>query len=77
MVFSAELQDNAIGEGVNEGVNLLLSIIKSAPGKRAPFYSKELGISVKTIERWIKSLRSDDKIEFRGAPKTGGYWVIK
>ena len=26
----------------------------------------------RTIERWIKSLRELDKIEFKGAPKTAG-----
>lgn len=25
------------------------------------------------MERWLKELRSQGKIEFRGSPKTGGY----
>jgi ATP-dependent DNA helicase RecG len=30
---------------------------------------------VKNIERWIKQLKQENKIEFRGAPKTGGYYI--
>ncbi len=28
----------------------------------------------RTIERWLKQLKDENKIEFRGAPKTGGYF---
>jgi len=31
--------------------------------------------SVKNIERWLKRLKDEKKIEFRGAPKTGGYFA--
>jgi hypothetical protein len=34
-----------------------------------------MNIPPKTIERWITSLKSDNKIEFRGIKKTGGYFV--
>jgi ATP-dependent DNA helicase RecG len=34
-----------------------------------------MDVPVKTLERWIKILRSGGKIEFRGSPKTGGYWT--
>jgi ATP-dependent DNA helicase RecG len=27
------------------------------------------------LERWLKQLREEGKIEFRGAPKTGGYFL--
>ena len=33
------------------------------------------GISKRTLERWLKKLKDQNKIEFRGAPKTGGYFV--
>ncbi|MDQ7060730.1 MAG: ATP-binding protein [Sulfurimonas sp.] len=60
-------------EGVNEGVNLLYETIKKAPNKRSTFFAKELNTSVKNIERWLKQLKDQDKIEFKGASKTGGY----
>ena len=64
-------------EGVNEGVNQLYTIIKKYPNKKTPFFSKELNTSVKNIERWIKRLKKEDKIEFKGSPKTGGYYEIR
>ncbi len=60
-------------EGVNEGVKSLYLLIKNNPYKKTPFFAKELETSVKNIERWIKLLKDEQKIEFKGAPKTGGY----
>jgi ATP-dependent DNA helicase RecG len=67
--------DEGVNEGVNEGVQNLISLIEDAPGKRTPFFSQRLGTSVKNIERWLKQLKDREEIEFRGAPKTGGYFV--
>jgi ATP-dependent DNA helicase RecG len=65
-------------EGVNEGVNSLLAIIKQNPGLRVPSLTQRASTSTKNIERWIKQLREVNDIEFRGASKTGGYFhVIK
>ncbi|PIZ51085.1 ATP-dependent DNA helicase [Candidatus Woesearchaeota archaeon CG_4_10_14_0_2_um_filter_33_13] len=64
-----------VSEGVFEGVNSLLESIRKNPGKRVPQLAKILSIPAKTIERWIKQLKEEGKIEFRGSPKKGGYWV--
>ena len=64
-----------LNEGVNEGVDGLLKLIDELPGRRKPFYAEKLNTPEKTVERWIKQLREKNKIEFRGAPKTGGYFV--
>ena len=64
-------------EGVNEGVKTLLSVIRSAPGKRANELATLVGKSVQSVERYIKALKDDGKIEFRGAPKNGGYFAIE
>jgi ATP-dependent DNA helicase RecG len=61
--------------GVNEGVNELFKLIEQNPGKRTPFFEKELNTSIKNIERWLKQLKDESKIKFRGAPKTGGYFI--
>jgi len=58
---------------INEGVNRLLNLIEQYPNRKTPFFAKELDTSVKNIERWIKKLKADDKVAFRGSPKTGGY----
>ena len=67
--------DEGVNEGVNEGVKSLLFLIQETPGKRAPHFALTMSTSVKNIERWLKQLRDMGKIEFRGAPKTGGYFV--
>ena len=62
-------------EGVNEGVKKLYELIKENPNMKTPFFSKELNTSIKNIERWIKQLKSQCLIEFRGSSKTGGYFL--
>jgi len=63
-------------EGVNEGVKTLYELIKKYPNNRSTFFVKKMDTSIKNIERWIKQLKSEDKIEFKGSPKTGGYFAI-
>lgn len=63
-------------EGVNEGVKLLVSVIRANPGKRANELAVLIGKSVPSVERYIKSLKDSGKIEFRGAPKNGGYFEV-
>jgi ATP-dependent DNA helicase RecG len=65
-----------INEGVNEGVTLLIKYIQNNPGRRAPYIAKELNIPQKTLERWIKRLRTDKKIKYKGSAKTGGYYLV-
>ncbi|MDP2163220.1 MAG: putative DNA binding domain-containing protein [Hydrogenophaga sp.] len=62
-----------VSEGVSEGVHALLKLIRQQPGLRSPAMADTLHTSVKNIERWLKQLKDNQRIEFRGAPKTGGY----
>ncbi len=64
-----------ISEGVSEGVKRLLACIRENPGLRIPELSDKLQAPAKSIERWIRNLRDEDRIVFRGAPKTGGYFM--
>jgi len=64
-----------VSEGVSEGVAQLIDIIYQNPGQRVPFLATTTEIPRKTIERWLKQLKDRGKIEFRGAPRTGGYFV--
>ena len=66
--------NGGVNEGVNEGVNALLAIITRHPGLRAPLLAEKMQTSTKNIERWLKQLKEAKEIEFRGAPKTGGYF---
>ena len=55
----------------------MLEFIRSYPGLRTPQISESLEVPAKTLERWIKRLREQGKIEFRGSTKTGGDWELK
>ena len=68
--------DEGVNEGVNGGVVRLLSLIQDKPGMRTPQISIALDVPIKTLERWLKKLREEGKVEFRGSPKTGGYWSV-
>ncbi|HDQ41682.1 MAG TPA: winged helix-turn-helix transcriptional regulator [Desulfonatronum sp.] len=57
----------------NGGVNALLSHVRNHPGQNTGEISQALGLPRRTVERRIKELKSQGRIEFRGAPKTGGY----
>ena len=61
-------------EGLNVGVNELLAYVESHPGQRAGEMAVAFKLTQRTIERWLKQLKEKGLIEFRGAPKTGGYY---
>ena len=61
-------------EAVSEGVKLLVEYIRKNPGQRVPSISQAIGRAPKTLERWLKKLKSEGKINFEGSAKTGGYW---
>ena len=47
----------------------------TVPGLNASEISKHISKSLRTTMRYIKILQDKDLIEFRGAPKTGGYFT--
>ena len=65
--------NGGVNGGANGGVNGLLSYIQLHPGQRSIEIVDALNTSLRTIERWLKQLKDEGKIEFKGAPKTGGY----
>lgn len=64
-----------INEGLNEGLKSLLGYVNDNPGSNAIKIAGKFGKSLKTVERWIKILRNQNQIEFRGSKKTGGYFI--
>ena len=62
-------------EGVSEGVDRLYQVIKENPGLRVPELSTRIHVPLKTLERWVRQLRSKQRIVFKGAAKTGGYYI--
>jgi hypothetical protein len=44
----------AVGEGVNEGVNALVELIKQRQGMLVPALAESMNTSPKNLERWLK-----------------------
>lgn len=68
--------DEAVNEAVNAFAKEVYDGIRLNPGIRKPQLLKIVKASRSTVERAIVKLRESHKIEFRGAPKTGGYHCI-
>lgn len=79
------LNDGGVNGGVNGGksgksggVNLeelIYDAIKNNPGVNAPAIAGMLQKSLRTVQRYLKTLTDTERIEFRGAPKNGGYHI--
>ena len=61
--------------GVSEGLNDLYNFINEHPGFRAINFFANLNVSYSTIERYLRVLKKENKIEYRGSKKTGGYFI--
>ena len=64
-----------VNEGVKEGLIRVVKVVLSNPGIVANDISKSIKKAKATTERYIKLLRTMGLIEFKGAPKTGGYFL--
>ena len=72
--------NDTVDDTVNDTVNLedaIFEIVKSKEGLSAPAIAKIIGKSVITVKRNLGTLKRDGKIEFCGAPKTGGYYLTR
>lgn len=67
---------NVIVNGiVNENEQAIISVLKIKPGSNASEIAESISKSWRTTMRYLKSLNEKGLIEFRGAPKTGGYYL--
>ena len=73
-----QADDDRVNDRVNDNAvtQELLSAIAGNPGMRSNELAVFIGKSIPTVSRHLKILRENGKIEFRGAPKTGGYYAI-
>lgn len=69
--------NGGVSGGVNGGVNSLLEVIEKNPGLRANAIAQMVHIGLRTVERHLGTLVGNGKVEFRGAPKTGGYYLTE
>ena len=70
--------NGGVSGGVNGGVDPeldnMLKLIQTQPGLRVAELARQVDKPARTVERWVKQLKSRQLIEFRGASKTGGYY---
>ncbi|MCF0217267.1 MAG: winged helix-turn-helix domain-containing protein, partial [Fibrobacteraceae bacterium] len=72
-------EDGGVNSAESGGVNLrdaILAEIKKTPGINTPTLSNKLSIALRTTQRYLKNLTEMNEIEFRGAPKNGGYYSL-
>ena len=66
-----------VNDRVNDGIaKTVLDTIALCPGVRTNEIATHIGKSIPTVSRYIKMLKDSGNIEFRGAPKNGGYFAI-
>ena len=80
MATFAQKQPEASRGGVSGGVTPaesvhLLQLIQTQPGLKTTEFVAQTGKPQRTIERWLKQLKENGLIVFKGAPKTGGYYL--
>lgn len=76
-----KLLDDGVNDGLIDGVSngvkieiiKIVSIIKDNPGVNANAIAESLNKSKPTIERYLRTAKEVGIVEFKGAPKTGGY----
>ena len=71
--ISLEGENDRVNDGIAKTV---LDTIAMRPGVRTNEIAMHIGKSIPTVSRYIKTLKDSGKIEFRGAPKNGGYFAI-
>ncbi len=59
--------------GVNE-LDMVFAYLKEHPGLHANALAEGLSLPKRTLERHLGQLKKDGRIEFKGAPKSGGYY---
>ncbi len=73
--FQVTLFKEKINGVVKKEIDSLYAFIKKYPNQKANTLSKKLEIPLRTTQRWLKQLKDEEKVEFKGSPKTGGYYV--
>ena len=63
-----------VTEGINEIETLILAFLEKKPGAKGGEIIQFLQKGTSTIERYLRSLKEKNLIEYRGSRKTGGYF---
>ncbi len=74
VVNPEKILNNRKDDAVNEPVKAVYIVICENPGVRKPTIIAKVGKSRSTVERAIAEMKEQERIEFRGAYKNGGYY---
>lgn len=77
IIGGVNTEDGGVIGGVKNIDSLILNTIKANEGLSAFEISKIVDKSQRTTERYLNKLKKTGLIEFRGAPKNGGYYIVK
>ena len=66
--------DRIADEGVNELESLILTFLEKKPGAKGYEIAEYIQKGAATTERYLKSLKDKELIEYKGSRKTGGYY---
>ena len=70
--------NEGIIEGINEGINelesLSLTFVEKKPGAKGYEIAEYIQKGAATTERYLRSLKDKELIEYKGSRKTGGYY---
>ena len=64
-----------VSDTINENEQAIINLLTTTPGLNASEISKRISKSLRTTMRYIKILQNKKLVEFRGVPKTGGYFL--
>ena len=67
-------EDEGINEGINELESLILTFLEKRPGAKGYEIAEYIQKGAATTERYLKSLKDKELIEYKGSRKTGGYY---
>lgn len=66
-----------IDEGLSEGLKELIDILMNIQGLNATEISNRMNKGLSTVERYLRKLKKNGIVEFRGSKKTGGYYLLR
>lgn len=66
--------DRIADEGVNELESLILTFLEKKPGAKEYEIAEYIQKGAATTERYLRSLKDKELIEYKGSRKTGGYY---
>jgi len=70
-----DTQNDIVNDAVNENEQAVIDSLKTKSGLNASEIAENISKSWRTTMRYLKFLNEKDMIEFRGAPKIGGYFL--